>query len=286
MALAILSRVENESGEQQYAPFKQRMWEIVFEAETPVGRAFDVTLLWMISISVATVMIGTIPSMESHYGHVFYVIEWFFTIAFTLEYFLRIWLVRKPSKYIFSFYGIVDLLSCLPTYLTLLDPSHTGFAVIRVLRLLRMFRVLKMVKHVRGANTIMRGLRAARPKITVFFLSVLLMAVIFGTLMYFVESSQPGSRFDSIPISVYYAVVSITTVGYGDIVATTVLGKIVTMFLILMGYAIIAVPTGIVTSEFIAASQRDETTDACPSCGVHGHLLDANFCRKCGEKLS
>lgn len=268
-----------------YTPFKQRVWEIVFEAETPAGRAFDVILLWMIGISVATIMIGTIPEMAERYGTFFHVAEWGFTIIFTVEYFLRIWLVRRPSRYIFSFYGIVDLLSCIPTYLTLLDPTQTHFAVIRILRLLRMFRVLKMVKHVRGANMIMRGLRAARPKITVFFFSVLLLAVIFGTLMFLVENPQPDTRFNSIPISVYYAVVSITTVGYGDMVATTVAGKIITTFLILLGYAIIAVPTGIVTSEMIAARNTDETTDACTSCGVHGHLLDAKYCRRCGEKL-
>ena len=271
---------------EDYTPLKQRLWVIVFEAETRAGRVFDIILLAMISVSVTTVMLITIPDLAARYGTYFFYLEWFFTICFTLEYFMRIWLARRPSRYIFSFYGIVDLLSCVPTYLTLFNPAHTHhFAVIRVLRLLRMFRVLKMVKHVRGANMIMRGLRAARPKITVFFFCVLLLAVIFGTLMYLVESGQPGSRFDSIPISVYYAVVSITTVGYGDIVATTVAGKIVTTFLILTGYAIIAVPTGIVTSEMIAARQTDETTDACPSCGVHGHLLDANYCRKCGDKL-
>jgi voltage-gated potassium channel len=274
------------SADKTYSPFKQRMWEIVFEAETRAGRAFDVLLLWLIAISVATIMIGTIPDIEARYGDYFDIAEWVFTVIFTLEYFLRIWLVRRPSAYIFSFYGIVDLLSCLPTYLTLFYPTQGHFAVVRVLRLLRMFRVLKMVHYIRGANVIMRGLREARPKIVVFFLTVALLALIFGNLMYIVESGQPDSRFDSIPISVYYAVVSITTVGYGDMVATTVLGKIITTFLILTGYAIIAVPTGIVTSEFIAASKRDETTDACPACGVHGHLLDAKFCRKCGEKLT
>jgi voltage-gated potassium channel len=278
--------VDENNNTEGYTPFKQRIWEIVFEAETTAGRAFDVILLWMIGISVATIMIGTIPDIAAQHGHYFVVAEWFFTIVFTLEYFLRIWLVRRPVRYIFSFYGIVDLLSCIPTYVTLLDPTHTHFAVIRILRLLRMFRVLKMVHHVRGANMILRGLRAAQPKITVFFFTVLLLAVIFGTLMFLVEGAQPASRFDSIPISVYYAVVSITTVGYGDMVATTVAGKIVTTFLILLGYAIIAVPTGIVTSEMIAARQQDETTDACPSCGVHGHLLDAKYCRKCGDKLT
>ena len=262
------------------------MWEIVFEAETPAGRAFDVILLWLIGISVATIMIGTIPEVDARYGWYFNAAEWVFTVLFTLEYLLRIWLVRRPAAYIFSFYGIVDLLSCLPTYLTLFYPAQGHFAVVRVLRLLRMFRVLKMVPYIRGANVILRGLREARPKIVVFFLTVALLAVIFGTLMYIVETGQPESRFNSIPISVYYAVVSITTVGYGDMVATTVLGKIITTFLILTGYAIIAVPTGIVTSEFIAASKRDETTDACPACGVHGHLLDAKYCRKCGERLS
>ncbi|MBK1792018.1 ion transporter [Persicirhabdus sediminis] len=241
--------------------------------------------MWLIGFSVLTVMLESIPSINAKYSTLIHGLEWFFTIAFTLEYALRIWLVRRPSRYIFSFYGVVDLLSCLPTYLALLDPTHSSFAVIRVLRLLRMFRVMKMVHHIRGANTLMRGLRSAAPKITVFFTSVLLLSIVAGTIIYFIESGVEDTKFTSIPISVYYAIVSITTVGYGDITAVTALGKIFTTLLILTGYAIIAVPTGIVTSEMINAHKQDETTDACPSCGVHGHLIDAKFCRRCGEKL-
>jgi len=270
----------------QKQTFKQRMWEIVFEAETPAGKVFDVVLLWAIVLSVLAVMLESVGWIEVKYGELLLWAEWFFTIMFSIEYLMRLWLSRRPLRYATSFYGIVDLLSCIPTYLTLI-PALAGsksFLIIRVLRLLRMFRVLKMVHHVRGANVIMRGLIASKPKITVFFFCVLLLSVLAGTLMYLVESGEPKTKFTSIPQSIYYAVVSITTVGYGDITAQTPLGQFLTTIMILTGYAIIAVPTGIVTSEMVKAEQ-DETTDACPGCGAHGHLHDAKFCRKCGHAL-
>jgi len=266
--------------------FKHRLWEIVFEAETPAGRYFDIGLLWAISISVLVVMLESVKSLQFEYRNALVIAEWAFTILFTLEYALRIWLVRRPWQYIFSFYGIVDLLSCLPGYLALIFAGSSQVAIIRVLRLLRMFRVLKMVEHVQGANTIMRGLAASRAKITVFFTAVLLFAIIAGTLIYLVESGSQDTQFTNIPISIYYAIVSITTVGYGDITAHTVLGKLLTSLMVLAGYAIIAVPTGIVAGDMVREAMReDETTDACPGCGVHGHLRDAKFCRKCGEAL-
>ena len=191
-------------------------------------------------------MLESVGWIHLKYGHLLVAAEWIFTILFSVEYFLRIWLVRKPLGYIFSFYGIVDLLSCLPSYLALIFAGSNHFAVIRLLRLLRMFRVLKMVSHVRGADTIMRGLRAASPKITVFFFAVLIFAIIAGTLVFIVESDTEGTAFTSIPISIYYAIISITTVGYGDITVQTVLGQMITSFMVLAGYAIIAVPTGIV----------------------------------------
>lgn len=268
------------------AAFKQRIWEIVFEAETPAGKLFDVALLWLIGTSVLVVMLESVKPFRDQHHDFLIVAEWFFTIIFTLEYILRIWLVRRPWRYIFSFYGIVDLLSCLPGYIALsFDPRGSHFAIIRILRLLRMFRVLKMVGHVRGANTIMRGLAASRAKITVFFTAVLFFAVLAGTLIYLVES-EANEKFSSIPISIYYAIVSITTVGYGDIYAITPLGQLLSALMVLTGYAIIAVPTGIVAGDMVREVMReDETTDACPGCGVHGHLRDASYCRKCGEHL-
>ncbi|BDS07671.1 ion transporter [Oceaniferula spumae] len=280
---------ENEefAPEPTESPYKQRLWEIIFEAETPSGKFFDIALLWVIGISVLAVMLESVDSVSSKYHNALLIVEWGCTIVFTLEYLLRIWLVKRPKNYIFSFYGIVDLLSCLPSYLALLFTGGSHFIVIRLLRLLRMFRVLKMVGHVRGANTILRGLAASRAKITVFFFAMLIFAMLAGTLIYIVESHVEGTDFTSIPVSIYYAIVSITTVGYGDLAAQTTLGRVITAFMVLAGYAIIAVPTGIVASDMVREALRpDETTDACPGCGVHGHLNDANYCRKCGEHLT
>lgn len=271
--------------EKESETLKERLWKIVFEAETPSGKAFDVMLLWAIVLSVIAVALESVDSIRESYGGFLKAVEWAFTILFTVEYLLRIALVRRPVRYITSFYGIVDLLSCLPTYLAIFLTGAHSLMVIRILRLLRMFRVLKMVSHVRGGETIMRGLIESRAKIFVFFFAVFLFSVLAGTLMYLVEFREEGTHFENIPISIYYAIVSITTVGYGDMVAITAIGKILTSFYVLTGYAIIAVPTGIVTSEILKSHLGDPTSDACPGCGVHGHLSDANYCRKCGDKL-
>lgn len=266
--------------------FKKRLWEIIFEAETPLGKWFDIVLICLILLSVLAVMLETIVSVEEEYGVWLNVAEWTFTIIFSIEYALRLWLSRKPLSYAFSFYGMVDLLSCIPTYLAIIFSHASGFAIIRVLRLLRMFRILKMVHHVRGAEVILKSLAGAKAKITVFFFAVFLLSVLAGTLMYFVENDQPNTKFTSIPTSIYYAIVSITTVGYGDITATTSMGRILTTLMILSGYAIIAVPTGIMSSEMLKAErEKDLTSDACPGCGIHGHLQDAVFCRKCGVQI-
>ncbi|MGC6467688.1 MAG: ion transporter [Akkermansiaceae bacterium] len=285
MILFKIISVDNDVEDTEEKSLKEKLWEIVFEAETPAGKAFDVVLLVTISLSVIAVMLESVVSIEQNYGYELRVAEWVFTILFTFEYLLRVFLVRRPWRYMTSFYGIVDLLSCLPSYLGLLFAGAHSLMVIRILRLLRMFRVLKMVGHVRGADTIMRGLLQSRAKITVFFFSVLVFAVLAGTVMYLVESDEPETKFTSIPVSIYYAIVSITTVGYGDMVAMTVIGKILTSFFVLTGYAIIAVPTGIVTSELLKSHFGDASSDCCPGCGVAGHLPDAKYCRRCGEKL-
>lgn len=265
---------------------KEHLWRIIFEAETPSGKAFDVILLWSIVLSVLAVMLESVASIGLEYRDILIAAEWVFTVIFTLEYLLRIWLVRRPLRYIFSFYGIVDLLSCLPAYIELIFAGANHFAVIRLLRMLRMFRVLKMVHHVRGGETIMRGLLASRAKITVFFFAMLIFAMIAGTLIYIVEGGAEDTKFTSIPISVYYAIVSITTVGYGDLSATTPLGQLITSMMVLAGYAIIAVPTGIVASDMVRhALDSNHSSEACPGCGMHGHLVDAIYCRRCGEKL-
>lgn len=278
--------MEEELGpEKPGDSFRERLWTIVFEAETPKGKAFDVMLLWAIGFSVIAVMLESVDSIEAQWGAQLHILEWFFTILFTLEYVMRLWLVRRPMRYVFSFFGIVDLLSCLPSYLELFVPGLQTLLVIRTLRLLRMFRVLKMIQHVRGADHIMRALVASRAKIMVFFLAVTIFAVLMGTLLYLVESGVEGTKFTNIPVSIYYTIITITTIGFGDIVTTTPVGMFLTAVAGLSGYAILAVPTGIVSAEMQAA-KVDETTDACPSCGVHGHLHDAKFCRRCGETLN
>lgn len=271
--------------EKKEESLKERLWRIVFEAETPLGKAFDVILLWAIVISVIAVTLESVDSIRTQYGQALKVAEWIFTVLFTFEYLLRVFLVRRPFRYMTSFYGIVDLLSCLPTYLAIFLPGAHSAMVIRILRLLRIFRVLKMASHVRGGEMIMRGLLQSSAKIFVFFFTVFLFSVLAGTLMYLVESGDENTQFTNIPISIYYAIVSITTVGYGDMVAVTAIGKMLTAIYVLTGYAIIAVPTGIVTSELLKNRFGDPSCEACPGCGAQGHLPDANFCRKCGHKL-
>jgi voltage-gated potassium channel len=264
-------------------PSRRERWrEIIFEAETPAGRRFDVTLLWLISLSVGCVMLESVPSIKRAYGQPLQAVEWAFTILFTLEYLLRLCVVRHPLRYARSFFGIIDVLSVLPTYLMVLFPGMQALLVIRVLRMLRMFRVFKMVRHVNGAELLVRALYGARAKITVFFAFMLAISVIAGTLIYLVEG--PQGDFSSIPTSVYWAVVTITTLGFGDITPVTPLGRFLTSALALTGYAVIAVPTGILTTE-LAKLDGDDTSEACPSCGVHGHLPDARFCRRCGAPM-
>lgn len=262
---------------------RERIRLIIFEAETPAGRWFDISLLCIISLSVVAVMLESVDDIQARYGEVLRIAEWIFTFLFTIEYLTRLWVVHYPRRYAKSFFGIVDLISCLPTYLSLLLPGAQTLLVVRVLRLLRVFRILKMARHISGAEMLMRALVSSRAKITVFFFSLVTLVTIAGTVMYLVEDHESG--FDSIPASIYWAIVTITTVGFGDITPDTTIGKFIAAICMLAGYAIIAVPTGIITGEMSRIDQGDRTTDACPSCGVHGHLPDAKFCRKCGDKL-
>ena len=274
--------LENDAlHERVVKPLKQKMFPYAVSITI-----FNLILFITIIASIILVMLESVSSFDNKYHTFLNVSEWVITILFSIEYVLRIITVKKPKQYIFSFYGIVDLLSCLPSYIALAFGGATPYAVIRLLRLLRMFRVLKMVAHVRGANTIMRGLAASRAKITVFFFAVLILAMIAGTLMFIVEGRQDDSSFTNIPVSIYYSIVTITTLGFGDITPQTALGQFFTSIMVLAGYAILAVPTGIVASDMIRVAMRpDETSDACPGCGVHGHLPDASYCRKCGEHL-
>ncbi|WP_020677398.1 ion transporter [Geopsychrobacter electrodiphilus] len=263
-------------------PLRSRLHEIIFEADTPAGKMFDLLLQFSILASVLIVMLDSVASIRAQYGNIFYIAEWFFTLLFTLEYVLRLYCIGHPLKYARSFFGIVDLLSVLPTYLALLLPGGQVLLSIRILRLLRIFRILKMVKFVGEAEVLLRSLRSSGRKIIVFLLAIVTLVVIFGAVMYLVEGEKNG--FTSIPRSIYWAIVTMTTVGYGDISPRTDLGQAIAAFIMVLGYGIIAIPTGIVTAEL--ALKKQITTQSCPECSAFGHDPDAEFCKYCGEKLN
>lgn len=267
-------------------PWQKKLHEIIFEADTFAGKAFDVALLMAILISIIAVMLESVPSIHSEYGTELRNIEWVLTVVFTIEYVTRIISIGKPLKYIISFYGLVDLLSLLPTYLGFFISGYHQLSVIRAFRLIRIFRVFKLGRYLGQGEVIINALKASRHKILVFLLMVLVICMIMGTTMYLVES--PESGFTSIPRSIYWAIVTLTTVGYGDISPETPLGQGIASVIMILGYAIIAVPTGIVTSELTkadAARNVDPNTQVCPSCALEGHALEAKFCRNCGTNL-
>lgn len=257
---------------------------IIFEADTKAGRRFDVTLIGLILLSVLTVMLDSVPQINAEYGQQLYYAEWFFTLLFTVEYAVRLWCIEHSWRYAKSFYGVVDLLSVLPTYLSLWLPGAQFFLAVRILRVLRVFRVLRMVRYVGEAELIAQALAASRRKITVFVASVLALMVIFGALMYVVEGGT-NPAFASIPHSIYWAVTTMTTVGYGDITPNTPLGQSLASFIMIMGYGIIAVPTGIVTLELNEANRRQANTRTCSDCSAEGHSREASYCWRCGAPL-
>lgn len=260
------------------------MHEVIFEADTPAGKTFDLLLLVMIVISIVTVMLESVPSIGEKYDAELNIMEWGITIIFSLEFVARVLCVGKPWKYVFSFYGLVDLLSILPGYLGLFVSGTNSLSVIRSLRLLRIFRILKLVQFIGEANLLIRSLKASRAKIIVFMFFVLSITFILGSLMYIVES--PESGFTSIPRSIYWAIVTLTTVGYGDIAPDTDLGQFIASVIMLTGYAIIAVPTGIISAEIAKQDTAQKpTTQSCPSCSLEGHEEDATYCKYCGSQL-
>lgn len=265
--------------------WRQKLHEIIFESDTLEGKAFDVALLILIVLSTVIVMLESIPAVHSQYYEKFLVVEWGFTIIFTIEYILRLLSVRRPVRYATSFYGIVDLLAILPTYLSILFPGGQYFLVVRVLRLLRVFRIFKLAEYINDAQVITRALVASRRKIGVFMMTVLLLVVIIGAMIYVIEGSASG--FTDIPTSIYWAIVTLTTVGYGDIAPRTALGKALASLVMLIGYSVIAVPTGIVSAE-LSRSRRPEpvSSQACPYCSREGHDDDAIFCKYCGSPLN
>jgi len=265
---------------------KERMHEIIFEADTPAGKLFDTLLLIFIAASVLVVILESVPRLQQQYAELFARLEWGFTIIFTIEYLLRLYSVYRPWKYARSFFGIVDLLAVLPTYLALFLPAAQYFLIIRALRLIRIFRIFKMARFISGSDAILRALKASRAKIVVFLTFVSLIVIIVGALMYLIEGGS-NERFSSIPRGIYWAIVTLTTVGYGDITPTTNLGQFVSAVVMIMGYAVIAVPTGIVSAEFVSGYQKTKVnTQACRYCGLEGHDNDATFCKYCGERLN
>jgi voltage-gated potassium channel len=266
---------------------REKLHEIVFESDTFAGKAFDVTLIVLILASVAAVMLDSVGWIRAQYGPALGVVEWTLTAIFTVEYLLRVYCVRRRLGYVTSFFGIVDLLSILPAYLGLFVEGAHMLVLVRGLRLLRIFRVLKLGHYLGEANDLMLALRASRPKITVFLLTVLTIASIVGALMYLVEGEASG--YDSIPAAVYWAIVTMTTVGYGDISPETATGRLLASVLMLLGYGILAIPTGVVTSEIVRAgvdkARQKVSTQTCPACSLQGHDIDAKHCKFCGEHL-
>ena len=259
-------------------------YDVIFNSEDGWALMFDVCLILAILASVAVVMLDSVGSFAAQYGARLRAIEWIFTLLFTLEYGLRLWSVRQPRSYALSFFGLIDLLAVIPTYLSLLFPGGQALAVIRVLRVMRIFRVLKLAQYIGEASVLRTALRAARYKIAVFLIAVLTIVTVVGSMMYLVEG--PAAGFTSIPRGVYWAIVTLTTVGYGDLAPVTPLGQMLASVVMIMGYGIIAVPTGIVTAELTALPRgRPTSARSCPSCGHEEADRDATFCRRCGTAL-
>ncbi len=265
--------------------WRQRLFTIIFESDTPAGKRFDVILLVLILFSMVLVVLQSIPAIEARYKLILYYAEWVITILFTIEYILRLLAVKKPLKYADSFYGVIDLLSILPSYISILFPQAQYLLVIRSLRLMRVFRIFKLARFVTESMSIVQAMKASARRIMVFLAFVMLLCIILGSMMYAIEGPF-NQKFDSIPQSVYWAIVTITTVGYGDISPVTPLGKMVASLIMLLGYAIIAVPTGIVTVELSKMSTSRVVSQACPSCSRGGHDADASYCKFCGHSLT
>ncbi len=264
-------------------PWRYQLYRIIFEADTPGGKAFDISLFICIILSIFAVLLESVAQIRTNYRTALRAAEWLFTLLFTIEYILRLICVGKPVKYAFSFYGLVDLLAIAPSYLSLIVSGTQSLIVIRALRLLRVFRVMKLAHFVGEARVLRTALRASVRKIIVFLGTVLTLVLIIGAMMYLVEGEEAG--FTSIPQSIYWAVVTLTTVGYGDIAPQTVTGKFLASIVMIIGYGIIAVPTGIVTVELSEARRAAVSTRACPECAVEGHDPDARFCKACGAEL-
>ena len=267
--------------------WKEKVHEVIYEADTPAGKLFDVILLLVILLSILLVMLESIESIGTKYAYILNVAEWVITILFSIEYIARIISFEKPKTYVFSFYGIIDLLSTIPKYISLFALGTHSLVALRALRLLRVFRILKLTRFIGESANFGKALKRSRAKIAVFISFVIVLCIILGTVMYLVESNE-GSGFTSIPRSVYWAIVTLTTVGYGDIAPITALGQFIASLIMILGYGIIAIPTGIVTSE-MSKSEKElipNNTQNCANCNEGYHQDNAEFCHKCGNKIN
>jgi len=275
--------VSLQAGVMVELSLREKIYQVIFGTETPAGQYFDIALIYLILLSVLAIILDSIEVVNSQYGFWLFRLEWFFTLLFSVEYLARIYSSPKPLRYIFSFYGLVDLLSVLPTYLALFFPGANYWLVIRLLRVLRIFRVLKLVRYLSEANILLRSMYASRRKVFVFFTVVLVLSVIFGSLMFFVEGPEHG--FTSIPRSIYWTIVTITTVGYGDITPQTAMGQVIATLAMLTGYSIIAIPTGIFTAEIAREIHSETSNRRCNVCERTGHHPEAEYCYHCGVTL-
>lgn len=264
--------------------WREKLHEVIYEADTPAGKWFDIILIIVIIFSLVLVSLDSVSSIHNAYIDFFYISEWIVTILFTIEYILRIVCTKKPIKYIFSFYGLVDLLSTLPLYLSLLIVGNSPLMTLRSLRLLRVFRILKVTKYIGAGNRLVIAIRSSLPKIFVFLYSVIITSFIVGTIMYLVEGPENG--FKSIPVSIYWTIVTLTTVGFGDIHPVTPLGQLIASFVMILGYGIIAVPTGIVGAEYATNKELKNNTQSCYNCGEDNHTDKAKVCHQCGYSLN
>lgn len=273
------------NNKKQKNSWKNKLHEIIYEADTTQGKLFDVILLVAILTSIILVMLESVQSIDIKYHNTLYFGEWIITILFSIEYLLRIIAIRKPRKYIFSFFGMVDFLSTIPFYLSLFFAGSQGLIALRALRLLRVFRILKLARYIGASNKLILALKASKAKIAVFLFFVLIVCIILGTVMYMIEGQENG--FTNIPKSIYWAIVTLTTVGFGDIAPQTPLGQLISSIIMILGYSIIAIPTGIVSSEISKTSETlDTNTQSCPNCLKEKHAKNAIYCYHCGSTLN
>ena len=285
MSITHSDTVKQPAEQKRDSNWRDVMYDVIFKEDTVAGKSFDISVIVIIALSVITVIINTVDSIEQEYGNILHIAEWVFTIIFTIEYILRLICCKRPAAYARSFFGVVDLFSIVPTYISVFLPGSHVLLVVRILRVLRIFRVLKLVKYIGESDLLIDALRSSRRKITVFLFSVITIVIIFGSVMYIVETPENG--FTNIPQSIYWAVVTLTTVGYGDVTPQTHIGKAIAMVIMVMGYGILAVPTGIVTAEMTKAMGHHNkiSTNVCEGCGYRWHDDDAHYCKHCGNTL-